>query len=52
MNTYKKLVIKTKLFAVNAFNAADLNEDKVIELYEFLILYRYIESFIFFLFLH
>lgn len=42
---YRKLVNKTKLFAVNAFNAADLNDDKVIELYEFLILYRYIESF-------
>lgn len=41
---YRIITIRTKLFVIHAFQAADLNGDKKINLNEFLTLYRHIES--------
>lgn len=41
---YRIITIRTKLFVIHAFQAADLDGNKKINLNEFLTLYRHIES--------
>lgn len=41
---YRVITIRTKLFVIHAFQAADLDGNKKINLNEFLTLYRHIEA--------
>jgi len=46
---YTKLLERAKIVAESIFYSADLNRNGIIDCYEFVLLYRYIESKFFFI---
>lgn len=44
LNIYAKLIERAKIVAESTFYSADLNRNGIIDCYEFVLLYRYIES--------
>lgn len=44
LTVYTKLLERAKIVAESTFYSADLNRNGIIDCYEFVLLYRYIES--------